>query len=90
MSKEEQKYLQKTKRHPEGEKVSFTSDGKIKSRRYSDTWDLSGVESRAVGKKSIVSFTKVDPRYRLEIQDTLADLYYINKKNMPKHQLQAS
>jgi integrase len=84
MNEEEQKYLQKTKKHPEGEKISFTSDGEIKSRRYSDTWDLSGVESRAVGKKSIVSFTKVDPRYRLEIQDTLADLYDINKDKNAK------
>ena len=41
MKDTEQKYLQQTKNHPEGDPISFTSDGKVKSRRYSKKWDFS-------------------------------------------------
>ncbi|MFT2092104.1 hypothetical protein [Paraglaciecola sp. 2405UD69-4] len=66
-----------------GDPITFTSNGKVLSRRYHDRWDFSGIENRASGKKPIVSFRAIDPIYRRKIQETLADLYFFLKnKNL--------
>tara|TARA_R110000737_G_scaffold31063_4_gene49610 strand:- start:3660 stop:5672 length:2013 start_codon:yes stop_codon:yes gene_type:complete len=75
-----QNHLQYTAEHPLGEPISFTSDGEVNSRRYSELWDFSGVEARGYGKMSTVSFISTSPSYRKTIQDTLFGLYYFYKR----------
>lgn len=83
MNKTWQVYFQKTDVHPLGEVMCKTSGGEVSSRRYSNSWDFSGVQAVAVGKKAIVPFTKTNPIYKKAIQDTLAGLYNFYKdKNM--------
>jgi len=80
-----QNYSQQTDENPLGEPISFTSDGQVNSRRYSEQWDFSGIEARGYGKISIVSFTKTRPSYIQGIQDTLFTLftlyYFCKDKN---------
>lgn len=79
MSDKDQENLQQTENKADGEAISFTSDGKVKSRRYSKSWDFSGSETVAKGKKAVVSFTKTKKSDRQAIQDTLAELYHFHK-----------
>jgi len=61
--------------HPQGSPVAFTSDNKIRSRRYEDTWDFTGTEATGNGKNAIVTFVKTNSAHKKAIQDFLADLY---------------
>lgn len=79
MSDKDKKNIKLTKKHPEGDPISFTSDGNVKSRRYSESWDFSGSEAVARGKNSIVSFVKTKKSDKKVIQDTLANCYCFYK-----------
>lgn len=61
--------------HPHGSPITFTSDNKIRSRRYEDIWDFTGTEATGNGKKATVSFVKTNSAHKKVIQDVLADLY---------------
>lgn len=61
--------------HPQGSPVAFTSDNKIRSRRYEDTWDFTGTEATGNGKQSTVRFSNTNSAHKKAIQDFLADLY---------------
>jgi len=61
--------------HPHGSPIAFTSDNKIRSRRYEDLWDFTGTEATGNGKNAIVSFTTINSAHKKAIQDFLADLY---------------
>ena len=61
--------------HPHGSPIAFTSDNKIRSRRYEDVWDLTGTEATGNGKNATVSFVKTNSAHKKAIQDFLADLY---------------
>ena len=61
--------------HPHGSPIAFTSDNKIRSRRYEDIWDFTGTEATGNGKNAIVSFTTINSAHKKAIQDFLADLY---------------
>jgi hypothetical protein len=66
---------EQTNTHPQGSPVSFTSDNKIRSRRYEDIWDFTGTEATGNGKQAIVGFAKSNSAHKKAIQDFLADLY---------------
>jgi hypothetical protein len=61
--------------HPHGSPIAFTSDNKIRSRRYEDVWDFTGTEATGNGKNASVSFVKTNSAHKKAIQDLLADLY---------------
>jgi integrase len=60
--------------------VSRTSEGEALSFIYDESWDLSGSESKAVGKSAVVGFSKVDKQYRMGIQDSLFSVYEFLKE----------
>lgn len=62
--------------HSQGSPITFTSDKKIRSRRYEDTWDFTSTEATGNGKKAVVLFKKTKVAHRKAIQDVLADLCY--------------
>jgi hypothetical protein len=64
--------------------VSRTSEGGPLSFIYDESWELSDIETKAVGKNALVSFSKVDKQYRMGIQDSLFSVYEFLKERDSK------
>mgnify|MGYP005988591065 CR=1 FL=1 len=63
-----------------GKPITYDGGGKVISFHYDKKWDFGAIETKAVGKKAIVSFEKTNLIYRRGIQDTLYDLYSFYKE----------
>ena len=63
-----------------GKPISFDGDGNVISYHYDESWDFGAVETKAAGKKAVVSFEKTNPIYRKDIQDTLYSIYFFYKE----------
>lgn len=74
--------LKKVPFYDDDEVITTHADGSPLSYIYSEKWDFSGVEVKAVGKNSIVSFRDTDSEFRAGIQSTLG---YICKQHKIRH-----
>lgn len=61
--------------YDESEVITTTAEGNPLSFIYDKKWDFSGMETRALGKTSLVSFEAIDELFRKDVQSCLAYLF---------------